>query len=525
MPCKGSILTEWNGAPARPVTVLAGGARPATAWAAGGRPASQWAGCELASLQSISPDEGARASSVFVILTGSNFGIGSTVIVSGYGIVVSDVIYGGPDILVATFTIAGDADLGDHDVQVQDGTNLTGAVPFTVLAAAWPSATAPNIWLEADYGVTVGDDDLVSVAGDWQDRGPNAIHPFVGPGKGAPAYREQGFGGQGLPFIKFDNAHGLTTVKHAALSLTTSTTFIVGMRNSGDANSCIIFEFSNYCLGLGIQDAAASWYVARPNLPLATPPTQLLESSYNNAFGHIPKGSRFILRHQFKGSHATNKMFLNGVETIIGTQLNNGINANNTNGPNEIRIGFRDASLPGLDLDGQIAAVLQYIPALSDAEALEVEAYLQKWLATVPMASAGRGPILLQFEDFGVCTVTVSNWAASGVPVSFGSAPSVGATYVILTFSQPIRRFGMTNPFDTGSFGVPQSRLMVACDSISPAGTIEGAHDAALFTNAGQREYVRYDPGFTTVIIRDTISNFHSSGVVTDARFWMVGEF
>lgn len=522
MPCKGSILTEWNGGPARPVSVLTAGARPATAWAAGARPVSEWAGCEIASLLSITPNTGARASSVFVILSGANFAPASTLVISGFGVVATDVIYGGSDILVATFVIDGAADLGDHDVQVDDGTGtLTGALPFTVTAAAWPSATAPKIWLEADYGINVADDDLVSVAGDWNDRGPNGLDPFVGATKGAPRYREQGFGGQGLPFIKFDNAQGLTTAQSAALNPTTSTTFIVGMRNSADANSCIIFEFSAVCLALGIQNAAASWYCGRPNTILPIVPTQILESSYNSAFGHIPLNSRFILRHQFKGSHAENKMFLNGVQTILATQLNNGI-GQNPPGPCELRIGYRDPSLPGLDLDGQIAAILQYSPALSDAETAQVELYLQKWLATVPMASAGRGPILLASENFGgLVTVTVNNWAVGDGATYFGSAPSVGATYVILRFSQPIRRFGFTNPFDT----YPNSRLMVACDDIDTAGTIVGAHDAKVLTSAGQREYVRYDAGFDTVIIRDTISNFHTSGVVENARFWLVGEF
>jgi hypothetical protein len=91
-------------------------------------------------LTSVSPNSGARGTSVSVILTGTNFTtttLGTPVTVSGSGVTVSNVTVVSSTQITATFTISGGATVGSHSVRVNNASllgllNPSNAVTFTV---------------------------------------------------------------------------------------------------------------------------------------------------------------------------------------------------------------------------------------------------------------------------------------------------------------------------------------------------------------------------------------------------------
>lgn len=401
MPCKGSILTAWNGGPAKPVSVFAGSARPASVWAGNARPVSGWAGCESTVLESISPAQGARGDAAFVILTGRNFGVGATIIVSGGGVVASNILVVDGTTIVATLNISIGAAETIRDVAVVQGGVPTNSVPFTVTGLILPPgiATGPSFWQEADYGVVVANGAGIVNKGDWAGRGIAAgsevyKDPLV---PNAPIYRSSGLFGTALPYMEFTNDEGLSTDLVAGLGVTKSTTFLVGYRTLADANSCLWMQISSRMITLNIQDQAASAYLARAN---AIPMTVIRESSYQQAAGWIPKNVRFLIRHEYGGSHATHRLFLNGALQALPTQLNTGVGLI-PEPDGLIRLGWRDPALPAFAMEGGIMAAIQIPDLISGAEIAAWETYLGKWFLAPPPVPVNPylGPI-----TFAGCT-------------------------------------------------------------------------------------------------------------------------
>jgi Malectin domain/Beta-propeller repeat len=89
-------------------------------------------------LTSVGPNNGVQGTSVPVTLTGTNFGAGSTVNLSGSGVTVSSVVVVSATQITATFTIAANASTGGDTVTVTSGGQNSNGVTFTVTAAMVP---------------------------------------------------------------------------------------------------------------------------------------------------------------------------------------------------------------------------------------------------------------------------------------------------------------------------------------------------------------------------------------------------
>ncbi len=94
-------------------------------------------------LTSITPNSGARGSSVTVTLVGTNFITGVTRVNVGTNISVSNVRVVSPTRLTATLTIPTSLNLGPYNITVRNGASTSSALPFTVTPAT--SATAPAL--------------------------------------------------------------------------------------------------------------------------------------------------------------------------------------------------------------------------------------------------------------------------------------------------------------------------------------------------------------------------------------------
>jgi hypothetical protein len=83
-------------------------------------------------LASISPGNGVQGTNVGITLTGTNFGAGSTVNVSGSGVTVSNVVVVSATQITATFQIAANAATGGDTVTVTSAGVNSNGVTFTV---------------------------------------------------------------------------------------------------------------------------------------------------------------------------------------------------------------------------------------------------------------------------------------------------------------------------------------------------------------------------------------------------------
>ena len=92
-------------------------------------------------LTSIAPSSGIQGAAVAVTLTGTNFGPGSTISLSGTGINVSSPAVVSSTSITATFTIAASAPTGPQNVTVTTGSKTSGSQTFTVNSGA-PTLTS-----------------------------------------------------------------------------------------------------------------------------------------------------------------------------------------------------------------------------------------------------------------------------------------------------------------------------------------------------------------------------------------------
>lgn len=297
-----------------------------------------------------------------------------------------------------------------------------------------------KLWLEADYGVV---DASGAALTSWADRSPSGGHMTPGTGMTAPVFRSSGFGGvSNLQYWEFANAHGMKTPSLAALALADFSVFIVGLREVADSNGNWYEVFSTTGAGApitqGLRPNGPAIYAARQ------PAAILLESSRNDAGTWLTTNVRKLFRHEMDGLNAGHQLYDSGVQKVFGSNpaaTDPGLVPPLTS---SFHVGYRDSGTPSLNLRGKIAALMAFTPRLTAAEASSVESYLTtKWLGaaqTNPVAF--RGPILLASQVIDGVTVTVSQWAASGIP-DFASTDNVYGK-LIFSFSEPIKRFRAT---------------------------------------------------------------------------------
>jgi hypothetical protein len=454
MPGTDAITSTFANAVTPPASTFANGVTP---------PASSPASCGLAPVSIIIPCVGAApvlasvspaaaiigagvtvgTDPVTLVLVGTNFTADTVVAIAGLTVLTTQLASS----TQVTVTVAIDpaASLGNHAITATNAFGTSDAIQLSVTSIAGLS-TRPGLWLEADAGISDASGAALTT---WQDRSGNSNHTATMTGYSAPTVRSSGFGGiSGLPYLEFNDLHGIVTPYSAALDLLDYTAFFVFLREAGDANSAIAFIVSDLIV-LGIQDSAASWYLARW---ATAAKLAYRESSYNVA-SYISKNVRHVLRAEWDGAtHAGNKVYLEGVNQAIATQLNTVALPMISGGAAAVRLGFRDASLPGFNLQGKLAACVIFQGKLSAPDTATVEAYLTaKWLpvsaAVLPRST--RGPITLATQVIDGVTIDVLTWADVGA-ADFGSIDTYNA-WTLIRFSEPIKRFRATAVYGNSS--------------------------------------------------------------------------
>lgn len=515
-----------------------GGSSPSSNWSGGQpEPASTWDECAPAPTSSWTPCEaippildpiaqqGEIGTAILLTLNGQNFDASAAVVIGdGTEVLVTDVMFVDENTLLVFATIADTATAGAKSTTVTTSSGTSNAEDFTVYQEDPPVPTPPGdlrLWIEADWGI---DDASGAALTEWRDRSGYNHHftPATALGYLAPVYQASGFGGvTNLPRVNFNDLHGITTALSAGMDLSSFAAIAVFRRDAGDSNSAFIYIISDI-IAIGVQDSAASSYLARWNTALKT---VLRESSYQTAFGWVSKAVRHVMRVVWNGTtHAGHQQWLEGVQVVIPTQINSVALPMISSGPALVRLGFRDPILPQFNLQGDYAALAIISPKPSDADIAAWETYFtNKWLQAAAPGTPGHGPILVASSTIDGIEVTVTNWVVSGDPAAdFGS--NAPATQIqVISFSQPIRKFEMTM---IGAPTFPNYRVAFGCQGLSPAGTIEGGVTGAGWdsTEGGVRKSMRYDAGFDTVVLRNTLSNVGGSTLVKNARFWLVGE-
>lgn len=310
---------------------------------------------------------------VAITINGSFLSAVTAVNITGTLILVSNINIVSDNQLIVTFILDVAALEGVRQITVDTPNGTSNAVNITILPGMWLGITTePVCWLEADYGVVDANNAAMT---QWSDRTSFANHVTVAPTKGAPIYKSSGWGTASRPYWQFNNAHGCKTAMSASLALTSHTMFVIFLRDGTDANSAIAFGVSDL-IAFSIQDSAASSYIARWNAGH----TVLTESSYHNVFGWLALNTRLHVRNEFNGTHASHKLYLSNVQQSLTNQLTGNPGTVST-GAMEVRLGYRDVTLPGFDLQGRIAAFVLYNTLLSPADATTVGGQLQtKWM-------------------------------------------------------------------------------------------------------------------------------------------------
>lgn len=352
--CQGGVITTFSGCATGLLPVYSEGGFP--------------------TLLNLAPGSMKAGLVVPITLNGHFLGNVTAVQITGTLIAVTNINVVNDDQLIVTFTLDVAALEGVRQITVVTPDGISNALNITILPGMWLGITTePALWVEADYGVVDANNAPMTV---WSDRTSNANHFTPGPSKSAPIYKSTGWNGGVRPYWQFNNAHGCITAASASLSLTSHTIFLVALRDTGDANSALIFIISDI-IGASIQDSAASSYIARWNAPH----TVITESSYHNAGGWLPINTRLHIRNEYNGTHATHKLFLSNVQQSLNNQLtgNPGVVAI---GSAHVKLGYRDVSLPGFDLQGRIAACVIYPTLLSAPDTTTVHGQIQtKWMS------------------------------------------------------------------------------------------------------------------------------------------------
>lgn len=474
-------------------------------------------------LSSVAPSVETGTTATPVFLTGTGFVVGSTTpAIAGAGVTVVSTSVIDDRTALLLLTIAVGATIGARAVTVTTPYGTSNASNLTITApAVLPVAQQPVVWLEADYGIVDAPGAALTA---WGDRSPSAANTATGPGMTAPTYRSTGFGGATLPYIEFNNAHGIRTALLAALSMTSFTVFVVLLREVADSNGLIYEHHAATYIAAGMHPKAPSLYVAR--LPVIT----LLESSRNDSTGNwVPTNTRKIFRHESDGTNVGNKAYLNGVLQSFPTNALTSDPGTSATPQGEFHIGYRDSGTPSLHLTGKVAALVAFSPKLSPTDTAAFEAYLGKWLLAGPaVPTTGHGPILLGASVIDGITVTVEYWHTTADPTAdFESSDATGVMLLVFHFSSPIRKFAATQIQDMSSPDRGAGRMLIACDTFA-GGVVGGAHDVAVFSGSNSRDSVQYEAGFNTVVVRNTISGslrgLTALSAIDECRFWLVGE-
>lgn len=352
---------------------------PASAFAAcGGAPASAWASCD----GSVTPDPptldpivGSVELHVIstVTLTGTNFTADAVVDIAGSGITLLSTTV----LDAQTIELSIDPDDGStglHAVTVTTPYGTSNAEDLTIAEAVPPVAEVTpgdlRLWLESDFGIRDANGALVTK---WRDRSGYNHHLLPAAGYTAPTYRSSGFPGGNAPYVEFNDLHGLASAVAAGLDLTSFGMIVELVRDAADSNSAFFYLVGDI-IALGVQDSAASSYLARWN---SVAHSALRESSYHTAAGWVSKNVRHRLRVAWNGvTHAGHRQYLDGVQQAIPSQLNTIFSPMISSGSGSVRLGFRDASLPQFNLQGKVKACILISPEPPAADLAAWEAYL-----------------------------------------------------------------------------------------------------------------------------------------------------
>ena len=349
------------------------------------------------------------------------------------------------------------------------GFAVSSAVPGTLAEAEFSresvvgnlpyGKTGLRLWLRADQGLTVSG----SSVSQWNDLSGNGNHVSQTTSGNQPVWQDEALNGQ--PVLVFNagaNSH-LRAASASILDTTAITMVAVAKKNSGSSVTTSVIAQKHY--------GTDGYYLQYSG---TTGP--LFGVNASSTGGTFAAGTYGVIETTHNGT--TGKVYVNGTQT--GTLTAGAIGANIST------LSIGGISAAGYNLDGNIAELLIFNRAITDAERQEIEAYLyQRYnIGMQPTAAAptlaGGAPVPGGYS--GTQSVSVSVPAGATVYYTTdGNEPTTGSTQY-------------TGPISVGSTTRLKFKAFRSGYAASPTLTASYVIDSqAVFTKSGLLGWWRAD--------------------------------
>jgi len=349
----------------------------------------------------------------------------------------------------------------------------------------WPSATVSNglqAWYRADLGVTTDANNNVS---QWADVSGNGVHVVQSDVTQEPALTASAIGG--LPAVQFARGNNLVSALADLQAGSTDVSVIVVTRPVANQGYTSLLDWNNF--GVGNTTGDQYFMIWRDDLGGS--------HGYGTAM-EVPGGNVQLM--EFVKAGAQENEYLDGVLKVVGTDASPMGTA-----ASPMKLGLNNS---GWSYAGQIAEVLIYNRALSDAERAQIEAALgHKFSIPVdPPTATLTSPVQGSLYSTSA-TITLSGQAvtnASGASITsvafFNGTTSLGAGTLVSGTTSTYTLVLPANTFSAGSYNISMTAVDSNGASVSTAPvTIQVL--AALpvpAVSSGLRAWYRADQGVTT---------------------------
>ena len=369
---------------------------------------------------------------------------------------------------------------------------LTAAVPLNSSAQTLPVNTGLQLWLKADAGVTTNNTGQVTKWADQSGVGNDAIQSDSAK---APTLVLNSLNGK--PTLRFPgDTRYMDVADSATIAALTEDVTIIALVMYDDVSSyrcCVTktlgngpapFDWWNQAGSAG--GAANFWLGAAPST-----------GSYQDNVGNNPPRLGLFNVMTFSWGNGTVNQYLN--------DRGNGTGAYNEGSPADggtpLRIGSRDDLVT--QLKGNVAEILIYQPALSDADRGSVLNYLKsKWslnFITPPTVSiqTPAGSVQTSAGSTVAVTVAASDSNTNGA-LSLLSLMNNGATVASWTQPPYTVDLRMLNPGQSVLTAVAANKLGALATSAPVSITVTGAVSVLQPPSDGLQVWLRADAGVTT---------------------------
>ncbi len=370
---------------------------------------------------------------------------------------------------------------------------LVAAMPLWSPAQTLPVTSGLQLWLKANAGVTTNSSGLVTK---WADQSPNGNDAVQSPTNGVAAPKLVLNSLNGKPTLRYDGTKMCLDVADSAsiAALTEDVTILALVLYddvSGGYRCCVTKTLGNgpapfdWWNQAGSAGGAANFWLGDGN------------GHYQDNLGSNPPRLGFFNVMTFSWANGATSQYLNDRANGTGTYTT----GQPTDGGKPLRIGSRDDFVT--QLKGNVAEILIYQPALSDADRGSVINYLKtRWNLnfilppTVSITAPASGLKIAAGGNVPV-TVSASDSNTNGVLTSL-SLLNNGTQ--VASWSQPPYKvnLSMINPGSSVLTVVAADNLGAAATSAPVSITVTGAPPVLQPPTNALSVWLRADAGVTT---------------------------